>query len=48
MEEIGTALIFVAVLFLMRIFTTKEDVQKVVELEGSEILREKRKEGQGV
>ena len=41
MEEIGTALIFVAVLFLMRIFTTKEDIQKMVELEVSEILKER-------
>lgn len=40
--EIGTALIFIAVLFVMRIFTTKEDIRKMEELEIREILREER------
>ena len=40
--EIGTALIFIAVLFVMRTFTTKNDVRKMEELEKREVLREER------
>jgi hypothetical protein len=45
MDGTGTFIIILALLALARVFTTKEDIQKMVELEVSEILREERKDG---